>query len=55
MQPYRVGVIKDNLEYLDEFDRGEHGPNVFSIKQVKDVSAECRDIIADLDALMRLD
>lgn len=55
MQPYRVGVIKDNLEYLDEFDRGQHGPNVFSIKQVKDVAAECRDIIADLEALMRPD
>jgi len=53
MQPYRVGVIKDNLEYLDEFDRGKHGENVFSLQQVKDVSAECRDICANLDALMK--
>jgi len=54
-QPYRVGVIKDNLEYLDEFDRGEHGPNVFSVQEVKNVSAECRSICANLDRLMRTD
>ena len=32
MQALQIGVINDNLEYLNEFDRCEHGPNVFSIK-----------------------
>ena len=52
-QPYRVGLVKNNLEYLDEFDRGEHGPNIFDVGQVKAASQLCRKIlgaIADLRA-----
>jgi hypothetical protein len=52
-QPYRVGLIKNNLEYLDEFDRGEHGSNIFDVRQVQAVSQLCRKIlvaIADLRA-----
>jgi hypothetical protein len=33
-QPYRVGLVKGNLEYLDEFERAEHGPNVFDVQQI---------------------
>jgi hypothetical protein len=50
-QTYRVGLVKNNLEYLDEFDRGEHGPNIFDVSQVKAASQNCRKIlkaIADL-------
>jgi hypothetical protein len=50
---YRVGLVKDNLEYLDEFDRGEHGPNIFDVSQVKDASEFIRRLlkkIADLRA-----
>jgi len=50
-QTYRVGLVKNNLEYLDEFDRGEHGPNIFDVSQVKAASQDCRKIlkaIADL-------
>jgi len=50
-QPYRVGIIKKDLEYMDKFDRGEHGDNVFSIDQVCAVTRDCRDIIADIDVL----
>jgi hypothetical protein len=52
-QHYRVGLIKNNLEYLDEFDRGEHGRNIFDVSQVKATSQLCRkiiDAIADLRA-----
>jgi hypothetical protein len=52
-QLYRVGLIKNNLEYLDEFDRGEHGRNTFDVSQVKATSQLCRKIlgaIADLRA-----
>jgi hypothetical protein len=52
-QPYRVGLVKNDLEYLDVFDRGEHGPNIFDVRQVKAVSQLCRKIlgaIADLRA-----
>lgn len=43
-QPYRVGLVKKNLEYLDEFMRAEHGPNVFDVLQVRDVTEHCREI-----------
>jgi hypothetical protein len=52
-QPYRVGLVKNNLRYLDEFDSGEHGPNIFDVGQAKAVSQLCRkilDAIADLRA-----
>jgi hypothetical protein len=32
-QPYRVGIIRKDLEYLDQFDRGAHGKNVFDVRQ----------------------
>jgi hypothetical protein len=50
-QPYRVGIIKDNLDYLDEFDRGQHGGNVFDVQQVRDVTKLCEKIHAALDTL----
>jgi hypothetical protein len=50
-QAYRVGLVKQNLEYLDEFDRGEHGENVFSLSEVNEVSELCRDIVGDLSFL----
>jgi hypothetical protein len=37
--PYRVGVGKDNVDYLDDFDHAQHGDNVFSIQLVKDATA----------------
>jgi len=40
-QPYRVGLIKKHLEYLDEFEWGEHGPNVFDVSQVREVTRQC--------------
>ena len=50
-QPYRVGVIKDNLDYLDEFDRAQHGPNVFDVQQVQDATRLCKKILDDLNRL----
>jgi hypothetical protein len=50
-QPYRVGVIKDNLQYLDEFERAQHGANVFDVQQVKDATMLCKRIRAALDRL----
>lgn len=50
-QAYRVGLVKDNLEYLDEFDRGEHGPNIFDVSQVQAVSRLCRTILAAISSL----
>jgi hypothetical protein len=50
-QAYRVGVVKQNLEYLDEFDRGQHGDNVFSVAEVNEVTKLCRDTVGDLNFL----
>jgi hypothetical protein len=50
-QPYRVGVIKDNLDYLDEFDRGQHGPHVFDFQQLREATALCQKILIDLNTL----
>jgi hypothetical protein len=52
-QPYRVGIVKKDPDYIDEFDRGQHGENVFSVEQVRFITRECRDIAADLDVLRR--
>jgi hypothetical protein len=51
MAPYRVGVTKDNVDYLDDFDHAQNGDNVFSIQQVKDATALCVKIRNDLDAV----
>jgi len=50
-QAYRVGVVKQNLEYLDEFDRGEHGENVFSLSEVNQLTKLCRATVTDLNFL----
>ncbi|MCK1639133.1 hypothetical protein IVA95_16365 [Bradyrhizobium sp. 157] len=50
-QAYRVGVVRQNLEHLDEFDRGQHGENVFSLPEVKEVTKVCHDIVVDLNFL----
>jgi hypothetical protein len=51
--PYRVGVTKDNVDYLDDFDHAQHGDNVFSIQQVKDATALCVKIRRDLEAVQQ--
>ncbi|SDK27759.1 MULTISPECIES: hypothetical protein [Bradyrhizobium] len=38
-QSYRVGVIKNNIEYLEDYSMDKHGSNVFSVKQVQDATA----------------
>jgi len=38
-QPYRVGVIKKNIQYLEDYSMDKHGPNVFTVKQVKEATA----------------
>ncbi|MBQ8101711.1 MAG: hypothetical protein EKK35_22530 [Bradyrhizobiaceae bacterium] len=43
--------MKKNLEYLDEFERAEHGPNVFDVQQVRDSTRRCAEIHRDLTAL----
>jgi hypothetical protein len=47
----RVGLVKKNLEYLDEFERAEHGPNVFDVQQVRDATKRCAKIRQDLTDL----
>lgn len=50
-QPYRVGLVKKNLEYLGEFERAEHGPSVFDVQQVRDATRHCAGIHRDLTEL----
>lgn len=50
-QPYRVGLVKGNLEYLDEFERAEHGTNVFDVHQVRTATQLC---IRIRDALVNM-
>jgi hypothetical protein len=38
-QPYRVGVIKKNIQYLEDYSMDKHGPNVFTVKQVREATA----------------
>jgi hypothetical protein len=50
-QPYRVGLVAENLEYLDEFERGEHGPNVFNLQQLRKASTLCKKISGALQTM----
>lgn len=38
-QPYRVGVIKKNIQYIEDYSMDKHGPNVLTVKQVKEATA----------------
>lgn len=38
-QPYRVGAIKKNIDYLEDYSIDKHGPNVFTVKGVKEATA----------------
>jgi len=49
--PYRVGMTKDNVEYLDDFDHAQHGDNVFDIQQVKDATNVCVQIRESIEAV----
>ena len=50
-QPFRVGLVKRSLEYLDEFERAEHGPNVFDDQQVRDATTRCAGVHQELAEL----
>ena len=50
-QPYRVGINKKDMDYLEEFGRGEHGLNVFDLQQVRAATSLCREISKDLHTL----
>jgi hypothetical protein len=50
-QPYRVGVTKDNVDYLDDFERARHGANVFDAQKVRDATKLCQKIRKALDGL----
>jgi hypothetical protein len=43
--------VKKNLEYLDEFERAEHGPNAFDVEQARDATSRCAGIHRDIAAL----
>jgi hypothetical protein len=47
----RVGLVKKTLEYLDEFERAEHGPNVFDVQQGRHATKRCAKIRQDLTDL----
>ena len=51
--PYRVGVTKKNVDYLDDFDRAQHGDNVFTIEQVKEATELCVKIRKALEAIQQ--
>ena len=37
-QPYRIGLVKDNVDYLDDFEHSKHGENVFDILRVREAT-----------------
>jgi hypothetical protein len=50
-QAYRVGVEKDNLDYLEEFSRGEKKGTIFNVLQVHDATRLCVRIRSVLNAI----
>lgn len=47
-QPYRIGITKDNLDYLDDLERGKPGPHIFDVEQIREATASCRKIVKGL-------
>ena len=31
----QIGLVKDNVDYLDDFEHSKHGENVFDVQQVR--------------------
>jgi hypothetical protein len=50
-QSYRVGVEKDNLEYLEEFSRGQKKGTIFDVQEVREATKLCARIRADLNTI----
>jgi hypothetical protein len=50
-QAYRVGVEKDNLEYLEDFSRGKKKGTIFNVQQVREATKLCVQIRTDLNAI----
>jgi hypothetical protein len=50
-QAYRVGVEKDNIQYLEEFSRGERKGTIFDVQRVREATKLCARIRADLNAI----
>jgi hypothetical protein len=50
-QPYRIGIVKDNVDYLDDFEHSKHGANVFDVNQVRAATKLCTRIIDRLAAI----
>jgi hypothetical protein len=40
-QAYRIGVEKDNLNYLEEFSRGEKKGTIFNVDKIQAATREC--------------
>jgi hypothetical protein len=49
-QPYRVGIIKKDLDYIDMFFAASTVP-ISSVWSSRAVTRKCQDITADLDTL----
>jgi hypothetical protein len=45
---YRIGIVRDNVDYLDDFEHSKHGPNVFNVEQVQAATKLCTQIITGL-------
>ena len=50
-QPYRVGVERDNIDYLAEFSRGEPKGSVFDTDQVREVKRLCTKTLDQLNII----
>src|ERR1700722_10008194 len=52
---YRVGVEKDNLDYLEEFSRGKKKGTIFSVEQIQAATKECERLRAKLNKIRGID
>jgi hypothetical protein len=50
-EAYPIGINKKDMDYLDEFERGERGKNVFNGERVKAATRLTREIYTDLHLL----
>ena len=51
--PYRVGITKNNVDYLFDFRRSQLGDNVYDIQQVKATTKLCTQIRECIEAIQK--
>ena len=54
-QPYRVGVEKKNIQYLENFSKAQFGTTIFTTAQVREATELCKKIYKAINKIRNVD